>query len=215
MDKPKLDRPKLDKHKLDDPKFVKPKLDKHKLDDPKLDDPKMDGKIQDKVKEPREEVKIRAVEDKSTKKSVSWASLGLGEIAVDSAADESCWPKDLGGAFETKPSTKNILLRTANGGEMGHYGEKEITFRSGASEDVIGLRFQVTDVKKPLLAVRRLVERGNVVSFGPGPNDNYIQNIETSKKIPMEKRGGSFVIQAHFVKEMCGGAESGFTRQAR
>ena len=60
------------------------------------------------------------------------------------------------GAFETKPSTKNILLRTANGCEMGHYGEKEITFRSGEEEEVIGLKFQVTDVKKPLLAVRRL-----------------------------------------------------------
>ena len=46
---------------------------------------------------------------------------------------------------------------------MGHYGEKEITFRSGEEEEVIGLKFQVTDVKKPLLAVRRLVERGNVV----------------------------------------------------
>ena len=100
----------------------------------------------------------------------------------------------------------------------GQYpGEKEITFRTGESEDVIGLRFQVTDVKKPLLAVRRLVERGHVVSFGPGPEDNYIQNVETSKKIPMEKRGGSFVIKAHFVKEICEakGAESGFTRQVR
>ena len=69
---------------------------------------------------------------------------------------------------------------------MGHYGEKETTFVNGEESEVIGLTFQVTDVKKPLLAVRRLVERGNVVSFGPGPNDNYIQNIETSKKIPME-----------------------------
>ena len=57
---------------------------------------------------------------------------------VDSAADESCWPKDFGGAFETKPSAKNILLKTANGGEMGHYGEKEITFVNGEESEVIG-----------------------------------------------------------------------------
>ena len=31
-----------------------------------------------------------------------WADLGMGEITVDSAADESCWPKDQGGAFQTK-----------------------------------------------------------------------------------------------------------------
>ena len=100
---------------------------------------------------------------------------------------------------------------------MGHYGEKEITFRSGESEEVIGLRFQVTDVRKPLLAVRRLVERGNVVSFGPEPSDNYIQSATTGRKIPMERRGGSFVIKAHFVKEIFDGleTESGFTRQAR
>jgi hypothetical protein len=164
-----------------------------------------------------EVMEIRTVDGKAKLKEKEWASLGVSDIVVDSAADESCWPKDQGGAFETKPSTKNIVLRTANGGEMGHYGEKEITFRSGESEEVLGLRFQVTDVRKPLLAVRRLVERGNVVSFGPEPRDNYIQSVETGRKIPMERRGGSFVIKAHFVKEISSvtGAESGFTRQAR
>jgi hypothetical protein len=137
-----------------------------------------------------EEMKIRVVKGKPASKSKEWASLGVGDIVVDSAADGSCWPKDQGGAFTMRPSTKNILLRTANGGEMGHYGTKEITFRSGEEEEVIGLRFQVTDVRKPLLAVRRLVERGNVVSFGPGPNDNYIKNVETGKKIPMRDRAG-------------------------
>ena len=31
---------------------------------------------------------------------------------------------------------------------------------------MIGLKFQVTDVRKPLLAVRRLVEKGNKVVVG-------------------------------------------------
>ena len=60
--KKQLDKPKLDDHKLDKPKLDKPKLDKHKLDDPKLD-----GKTQDKIKKPREEMKIRAVEDSNLK----------------------------------------------------------------------------------------------------------------------------------------------------
>jgi len=93
-----------------------------------------------------------------------WADLGVGDITVDSAADESCWPKDLGGAFPTKPSKKNIVLKTANGGEMGHYGEKDVTFKDTADGDIVGLKFQVTDVRKPLLAVRRLVERGRWLS---------------------------------------------------
>ena len=50
---------------------------------------------------------------------------------------------------------------------MGHYGEKDVTFVDKPNGDVVGLKFQVTDVRKPLLAVRRLVERGNVVQFGP------------------------------------------------
>jgi hypothetical protein len=94
---------------------------------------------------------------------------------------------------------------------MGHYGEKEITFRNEADGDIIGLRFQVTDVKKPLLAVRRLVDWGMVVSLGPEPNQNYILNVQTGRKIAMEKKGGAFVIKAHFVKEV----EAGFTRQVR
>ena len=82
---------------------------------------------------------------------------------MDSAADESCWPVGQGDAFPTKESRKKMLLRTANGGDMQHYGEKEVTFKcdGGESKDPIGLKFQVTDVRKPLLAVCRLVEEEN------------------------------------------------------
>ncbi len=50
---------------------------------------------------------------------------------------------------------------------MGHYGEKAATFWDRTNGDIIGLKFQVTDVRKPLLAVRRFAEKGNVVQFGP------------------------------------------------
>ena len=49
----------------------------------------------------------------------NWTRLGVGEIVVDSAADESCWPKGQDDAFSNKPSKKNIILKTANVGEMG------------------------------------------------------------------------------------------------
>ena len=39
------------------------------------------------------------------------------------------------------------------------------------------LCFQVTDVRKPLLAVKRITERGNIVQFGPAENDNFIKKI--------------------------------------
>ena len=69
----------------------------------------------------------------------------------------------------------------------------------------------MTDVRKPLLAVRRLVEKGNVVSFGLEADQNFIHNVQSGKKIMMEKKGGAFVIKAHFVKEV----EAGFARQVR
>ena len=75
----------------------------------------------------------------------------------------------------------------------------------------MGLTFQVTDVKKPLLAVRRLVEKGNKVVLAEGEGESFIQNMATKVKVPVKKKGGAFVIEAHFVKK----AESlGFTRRA-
>ena len=55
-------------------------------------------------------------------------------------------------------------------------GQKEILFRcnSGEGKEPIGFTFQVTDVKKPLLAVRRLVERGNKVVLAAGDGESYI-----------------------------------------
>ena len=58
-----------------------------------------------------------------------WASLGKGDIIVDSAADESCWPIGQGDAFPTKAASRKMILRTANGGDMDHYGEKEVIFK--------------------------------------------------------------------------------------
>ena len=67
------------------------------------------------------------------------------------------------------------------------------------------------DVKKPLLVVRSLDERGNMVQFGPW--QNYIMSAETGKKIMMERKGGSFVIDPNFAKRL-EGASQGFPRRA-
>jgi hypothetical protein len=66
----------------------------------------------------------------------------------------------------------------------------------------MGLRFQVTDVRKPLISVARVVEMGNTVQFGPRAEDNFVYNQKTGNKVMMEKKGNSFVIR--------GELESGF-----
>ena len=56
------------------------------------------------------------------------------------------------------------------------------------------MNFQVTDVKKPLLAVCRLCERGNIVQFGPEPCHNFVQSVTTGDKLMLQRRGNSWVL---------------------
>ena len=62
----------------------------------------------------------------------------------------------------------------------------------------MGLSFQVTDVRKPLLAVTRIAEKGNVVQFGPSEGDNFIRNKLSGNKILLRKKGGSYIMDVSF-----------------
>ena len=53
-------------------------------------------------------------------------------------------------------------------------------------------------MKKPLLAVRRIVESGNRVNFGPRIEDNYIEHIISGDRIPLRQKGGTYVIDGKF-----------------
>ena len=100
----------------------------------------------------------------SVNKDEGWLSLGVGDVILDSAADESCWPVGRREAFPTKESPRKVLLKIANGGDMQHYGLQEVFFKCNGSEnkDWIGLKFQVIDVRKFLLVVRRLMEKASL-----------------------------------------------------
>jgi hypothetical protein len=77
---------------------------------------------------------------------------------------------------------------------------KEVNF-AGVDQGIrMELRFQVADVKKPLMSVKRIVEQGNHVGFGPGEDDNYILNKESGNKMPLKLNGkGSYLMQVRFV----------------
>ena len=62
-----------------------------------------------------------------TRKDGVTVSLGKGEIAIDSAAEESARPLDLGGAFPLKEPKKKMCFKTASGQDMQHYGERVVT----------------------------------------------------------------------------------------
>jgi hypothetical protein len=65
---------------------------------------------------------------------------------------------------------------------------------------VMNLGFQVADVKKPLIAVKRITEKGNHVMFGPQQEDNYIWNKATGQKMMLKPKGrGSYAMEVQFV----------------
>mgnify|MGYP002805698162 CR=1 FL=1 len=75
-------------------------------------------------------------------------------------------------------------FRAANGASMEHYGQKSIKFKvPGAGDDrPKSIRFQVPDVKRPLVSVARIVKLGHVVKFGTKEEDNFIENPATGEK---------------------------------
>jgi hypothetical protein len=139
----------------------------------------------------------------------SWRKIGQGEITIDSAAEESVCPKGWCMQFGAKEPDKFLKFVNASGGQMGHYGERKANFKVPGNAAVMSLNFQVSDVQKPLAAVRRIAERGNIVQFGPKDEDNFIKNEKSGMKIMMVRRGGSYVIPADMIMEV-----EGFPRQA-
>jgi hypothetical protein len=170
-----------------------------------------DWQVVPRYRKPKKEKNICAVAGiQQGPEAAPWRPMGSGEITVDSAAEESVCPKAWGEAYQMRRPSRWLRFVNASGGQMGHYGEKTATFRAGGAEAVVSLGFQVSDVQKPLAAVWRIAEKGNIVQFGPKQEDNFIQNVESGKKINMIHKAGSYVIEADYVVQ-----EPGFPRQAR
>ena len=141
----------------------------------------------------------------------SHQSVKKGEIVVDSGAAESVCPWDWAAQFPTRgvpPDRKRNFLN-ASGGRMEHYGEKRVRCGVDGMEAPISMLFQVSDARNPLASVARITEHGNLVQFGPRPEDNYIYNPATEEKVMLRKKGRKFVLDVNFL-----GANSHFSGQA-
>ena len=77
---------------------------------------------------------------------------------------------------------------------IGAIGDEE----EGTKSQQVKLGFQVTDVKKPLLAIKKVCEKGNLVQFGPGNKDSFIQSKQTGDKIYLTPKGASYVMDVQF-----------------
>ena len=94
----------------------------------------------------------------------------------------------------------------ANGHPMPNLGEKKVRFKTKDGVNS-GITFQVTRMKKPLAAVSKITEKGNWVCFGP--NEAYIQNVETGKKIAMGLINGTYSMDVEYLTDQI------FTRPER
>ena len=75
-----------------------------------------------------------------------------------------------------------------------------MTFKGKESGEVLGMTFQVTEVRKPVAAVWRLVEKGNLVQVGPSDAQCFTQNIQSGRRIQLHRRGGSYILRVEYVK---------------
>ena len=96
-----------------------------------------------------------------------------------------------------------MKLINASGGPINHWGSRTVTLDAEGAGRPLEIGFQVTDVKKPLLSVRRLCEQGNVVQFGQDSRTSFVQNVATGEQIPLERKGNSWVIRSRFVEPRC------------
>ena len=128
-------------------------------------------------------------------------AIGKGRITIDSGAAESVLPRDMLHEIrlqESEGSKAGVQYVAANGGKMPNLGEKKVRFKTknGMESNVV---FQVTDARKPLASVSKIVKKGNRVIFSP--TESYIENITSGKKIELNEVNGTYHMDVEFLAE--------------
>jgi len=138
-----------------------------------------------------------------------------GKVTVDSGAEDSVWPASRvrwDKVVDSEDSLKGIGFVAANGEKMTNYGSTQVEFaKDGKTRR---MNFAVTDCKKPLASVSKIVEKGNRVVFDE--LGSYILNKATGEKIALEKERGTYVMVVEFEVETpkATNPDSGFRRRA-
>ena len=73
-----------------------------------------------------------------------------------------------------------LKLVNASGGRIEDFGKRV--------ERTMEAKFEVTNVRKPIMAVARVVDAGNVVQFGPRPEDNFIMHVGSNDKVYLRRK---------------------------
>ena len=92
------------------------------------------------------------------------------------------------------------------GGECGEVKCREevsvcpVEVGEGSKEKLnLSMKFQVADVIKPLVSVKKLTDKGNRVCFGPEEEDNFIENKQTKNRIGLRcTEKGLYLLRVKF-----------------
>ena len=82
-----------------------------------------------------------------------------------------------------------------------NYGRRNIAFKTEGSEKVNCVTFHVTDVKKTLASVSKMVEKGNSVHFTP--KGSYIEGAK-GERIPLTLENGVYVMGIEYLSGFSG-----------
>ena len=79
---------------------------------------------------------------------------------------------------------------------MENLGQKRVDFEAanGVKSNIL---FQVTDSRKPLASVSKIVSNGNRVVFAP--DRSYIENVSSGRKIDTQLTNGTYAIDVEFL----------------
>ena len=109
-------------------------------------------------------------------------------------------PKDLAEQLKINPCSPETEQKFVNAsrGLIKHYGEKKVAFLNPTDGRLTGMPFQACDVKRPLAAIKKICEKGNLVQFGPWDCDNYmyIKNVASGEKIWLKQERGQYILEA-------------------
>ena len=118
-------------------------------------------------------------------------------MTVDSGAEDSVWPAShvcWEEVEETEESINGVGFVAANGTRMENYGKTKKKFKKDGKEKA--MNFAVTDCKKPLASVSKIVDKGNRVVFDE--EESFIENKKTGEKIMLERERGTYVMVVEF-----------------
>ncbi len=119
------------------------------------------------------------------------------EATVDSGAAVSVMPVDTCSDYKVVPSKaslQGVHYRAAGGHRIPDLGTRTVTVGHEGGGDA-RLACSVAEVKKTLLSVAKIVDRGHRVSFGAKQSECYIENTKTGERIPIRRKNDVFVIK--------------------